>query len=330
MRRRDLLALFACGAVQPPLAAFAQQAEQVRQIGVLIGLSESDPEAPSRVAAFQQGLEALGWIDRRNIQITYRWAPDEQRIRSSAQELVALRPDLIVAGSSLVASALLRETRTTPIVFVTASDPVGDGFVASLARPAGNATGFTNSTATMGGKWLEMIRETAPDVTRVGVMFNPETAPAGGAYFLQAIEGVAVSVGLRALATPVREPAQIESALRDIVREPGGSFIVMPDHFTTNHRSVIIAQAAQHRLPAVYPFRYFATEGGLMSYGADLVDLYRRTGTYVDHILRGVKPGELPVQAPAKFDLVINLKVARQLGLTISRILLVRADEVIE
>jgi putative ABC transport system substrate-binding protein len=330
MRRRDFLSLLACGAVFPPLAAFAQQSEQLRQVAVLIGLSESDPEAPSRVQAFQQGLEALGWVDRRNIQVTYRLAAEEQQLRSAAQELVALRPDVLVAGSSIIVSALLRETRTIPIVFATASDPVGDGFVASLARPGGNATGFTNSNATMGGKWLELIREVSPAVSRAAILFNRETAPAGGVYFLQAIEGAAASVGLPMVPTQVREPGQLEGAFREIAREPGGSLIVLPDHFTTVNRSQIIAQAAQHRLPAVYPLRYFATEGGLMAYGPDLVDLYRRTGSYVDRILRGARPGELPVQAPAKFDLVINLRAARQSGLMISRILLARADEVIE
>jgi putative ABC transport system substrate-binding protein len=320
----------ACGAVYSPFAAFAQQVEQPRQIGVLIGLAENDPEAPFRVAAFQQGLEPLGWVDRRNIQVTFRFAAEEQQLRAAAQELVALRPDVLVAGSSIVVAALLRETRTIPIVFATASDPVGDGFVASLARPGGNATGFTNSNASMGGKWLELIREVSPGVTRAAILFNRETAPAGGVYFLEAIEGAAASVGLRTVPTSVREPGQIESALRDVAREPGGSLIVVPDHFTTVHRRQIIAQAAHHRLPAIYPFRYFATEGGLMAYGPDLVDLYRRTGSYVDRILRGVKPGELPVQAPAKFDLVINLKAARQSGLTVSRMILARADEVIE
>jgi putative ABC transport system substrate-binding protein len=330
MRRRHFLTVLAGGAVHSPVAAFAQQIEQIRHVGVLIGLMESDPQAQDRVAAFQQGLDGLGWVERRNIQITYHWATEDQRIRSSAKELVGLRPDVIVASSSAIASALLRETRTMPIVFVTASDPIGDGFVTTLARPGGNATGFTNSIASMGGKWLELIKEVAPGVTWVAIMFNRDTAPTGGAYFLEGIDAAAASVGLRPLATPVREPTQIESVFRDIAREPGGSLIVMPDHFTTVHRSLIIAQATRYRLPAVYPFRYFATEGGLMSYGADLNDLYRRTATYVDRILRGTKPAELPVQAPAKFDLVINLRAARELGLTVSRILRARADEVIE
>src|SRR5262245_34475642 len=209
MRRRDLLALFAYGVAHWPAVAVAQNVEPVRQIAVLIALSQSDPDTVPRVAAFQQTLESLGWVDGRNVQIHYRWSSQEDRMRSLAQELVALRPDVIIASSSIVVSVLLRETRTIPIVVVTASDPVGDGFVASLARPGGNVTGFTNSNASMGGKWLELIREVAPQVKRVAVMYNRQTAPAGGTYFLEAIEGAAASVGVRTLPTPVREPSQI-------------------------------------------------------------------------------------------------------------------------
>jgi putative ABC transport system substrate-binding protein len=322
--------MLACGAVQSPIAAFTQQSEQPRLIGVLIGIAEGDPSAPRRVEAFQAGLEELGWIERRNIRIVYRWGTGRDQLQALARELVALKADLIVAGSSVVVAAILRETRTMPIIFVTASDPIGDGFVASLAQPGGSATGFTNSLATVGGKWVELLKEIAPGVTRVAIMYNRDTAPTGGLYFLQPIEAAAASFGVRPFATPVPDPAQIASVLTEFAREPGGSLIVMPDTFTTNHRKAIIAQASRHRLPAIYPFRYFATDGGLMSYGADLIDLYRRTPTYVDRVLRGAKPADLPVQAPAKFELVINLKVAKELGLTAPRILLARADEVIE
>ena len=334
MRRRDLLAVFlalaACGAIHPPIAACAQQPDQARLIGVLIGLAEHDPSASRRVEVFQAGLEDLGWSERRNIRIAYRWATERDRLQAFAKELVALKPEVIVASSTVVVAALLRETRTIPIVFVTASDPIGDGFVTSLARPGRNTTGFTNSMATVGEKWVELLKEFAPALTRVAVMFNRETAAAGGMYFLQPIEAAAKSSGMQSFAMPVPDLAGIESALSGFAREPGGSLIVMPDHFTTVHREAIIAQASRHRVPAIYPFRYFATEGGLMAYGADLMDLYRRASAYVDRILRGAKPADLPVQSPAKFELVINLKVANELGLIIPRIMLARADEVIE
>jgi putative tryptophan/tyrosine transport system substrate-binding protein len=330
MRRRDFIALLACSAIQSPPSLFAQQSEQVRLIGVLIGIAKTDSDAPLRVKSFQAGLEELGWSERRNVRIVYRWVAEQDRLEESARELVTLKPDVIVASSSAVVSAILRITRTIPVVFVTASDPVGDGFVASLARPAGNATGFTNSLDTVGGKWVELLKEMAPSLTRVSVMFNRDTAPGGGRYFLQPIETAAASIGLRAVATPVVDPRQISGVLTEFARRPGGGLIVMPDNFTTVHRRAIIAHASQHRLPAIYPFRYFATEGGLMSYGADLIDLYRRTPAYVDRILRGAKPADLPVQAPTKFELIVNLKTAKELGLTAPRILLARADEVIE
>jgi putative ABC transport system substrate-binding protein len=330
MRRRDFLGLFTCGAVYAPIAAFSQQAAQLRVIGVLIAIAESDPEASRRIAAFQAGLDELGWRERRNVRIVYRLGSERDQLQRAARELVALRPDVIVASSSTVTSVILRETRTIPVVFVTASDPIGDGFVASLARPAGNATGFTHSLATVGGKWLELLKEISPGVSRVAVLFNRDTAPTGGAYFLQPIMAAAPSFGMRPFATPVHDTPQIESVLADFAREPGGSLIVMPDPFTTVNREVIIAQASRHSLTAIYPFRHFVTAGGLMSYGADLIDLYRRTPTYVDRILRGTNPADLPVQAPAKFELVVNLKAAKLLGLTAPRILLARADEVIE
>ena len=330
MRRREVLALLA-GALGPwPLAAIAQPIERTRVIGVLIRLAESDPHNPARIAAFEQGLRELGWVEGRNIRIHYRFAFDTDRLQALAKELVALQPDVIVASTGFVVLALLRETRTTPIVFVTISDPVGDGFVASLARPGGNVTGFASNLSSMGGKWLELLKEIAPGVGRVAIMFNPDTASARGSFYLAPLEAAAASFAVQPFMMPVRRPAEIEAALAALGREPGGGLIVMPDVFNSVHRGLIVAQAARSRVPAIYPFRYFATDGGLMSYGADLLDLYRRVPTYVDRIFNGVNPADLPVQQPAKFELVINLKIAHELGLNVPRIMIARADEVIE
>ncbi len=330
MRRREVLALLASVLAYWPLRAIAQTAERVRIIGVLFGLAENDPEIPGRVAAFEQGLRDLGWTEGRNIQIHYRFATETDRLQASAKELVLLPADVIVASSSPVVVALLRETRTMPIVFVSAADPIGDGFVASLARPGGNATGFTNNVASMGGKWVELLKEIAPGVERVAVMFNPATAPNGGSYFLQPVEAAAASIAVKSRGMPVHSAVEIAPALAAFGSAPGGGLIVMPDNFTTVHRGLIVAQAAQHKVPAIYPFRQFAIDGGLMSYGADLLDLYRRTPAYVDRILKGAKPTDLPVLAPAMFDFVINLKAAKALGLTVSRFMIARANEVVE
>jgi putative ABC transport system substrate-binding protein len=310
--------------------AIAQQSERVRVIGVLVGVAEDDSEIPHRIAGFQQGLRELGWTEGRNIRIHYRWAAEIDRMQTFAQELSALQPDVLVASSTAVVRALLRETRTTPIVFVAAADPVGDGFVASLARPGGSTTGFTNSQSSMGGKWVELLKEIARNITRVAVMFNPDAAPSGGSYFLSPLQTAAASLAVRPLATPVRNPAEIESALAALGREPGAGVVVMPDNFTSAHRELIVALAARYRVPAIYPFRYFATDRGLMSYGVDLIDLYRRIPSYIDRVLKGAKPSDLPVQAPAPAQLVINLTVAKSLDLTVPRILLARADKVIE
>jgi len=330
MKRRQFLTLVTGMAVFQPVLALAQPSERVRSIGVLIGIAENDPDAPHRVIALRQGLQELGWIEGQNIRIVYRWTAEPDLIGVFAKELVAQQPDVLIASSSLVVAALLQETRTAPVVFVTAADPVGDGFVASLARPGGNATGFTNNLASMGGKWLELLKEIAPGVTRVAVMFNRRTAPGSGTYFLAPIEAAANLVAVRSLASPVSDPAQIESAFASLATEPGGGLIVMPDNFTTTERKLIIAKASQYQIPGIYPSRYFAAEGGLMSYGADLIDSYQRTASYIDRILKGAQPAELPVQSPAKVELIINLKTARKLGLPENRLLLARADEVIE
>jgi putative ABC transport system substrate-binding protein len=330
MRRRDVLAVLAGVGLHGPIAAFAQQAERIRVIGVLAGLAQGDPSHPPRIAAFEQGLRALGWSEGRNLRIHYRFAAGADTLPALAREMVELQPDVIVAGSGFVAQALLRETRTLPIVFVTAADPVGDGYAASLARPGGNATGFSNNLATMGGKWLELLKEIAPGIGRVGILFNPATAPASGAYFMPTLQAAAASLTMQTFAAQVGSPAEIEATLAGFGSGRRTGLVVMPDNFTSLHRKTIVAQAARNRLPAVYPFRYFATEGGLISYGADLLDLYRRVPSYVDRILRGAKPAELPVQTPTKIDLVVNLKTARDLGLTVPRIMMARADEVIE
>ena len=330
MKRRTALGLIAGAFLFWQPAPSAQIADKVKVVGVLIALSESDPDIPQRVTAFEAGLRDLGWIPERNIHIRYRFAADTHQLARVANELVASAPDMIVASSGIAASALLRETRTIPIVFVTTSDPVGDRFVTSLARPGGNATGFTNSLSSMGGKWVELLKQVAPAMTRVGIIFNPETAPTKGSYFLPPFEAAAKSAAVTPLTISVRARDDIDPALAAFGREPGSGLIVMPDNFSSLHRKLIIAQATKQRMPAIYPFRYFAVDGGLMSYGADLIDLYRRSALYVDRILKGAKVADLPVQAPIKFDLVINLKAAKALGLTLSRNMLARADEVIE
>ena len=330
MRRREILALFAGALACRPSAAGAETAERNRTVGVLIGLTENDPETPLRIATFERGLRDLGWIDGRNLRVHYRFAADADRLQASARELLAFQPAIIVASSSFVVFELLRVTQTTPIVFVTAADPIADGFVSSLARPGRNATGFTNNYSSIGGKWLELLMEIAPNIKRVAVMFNPASATGSRAYFFPAFESAARSIAVTPVTMPVHSPTEIESALATLGRAPGGGLIVMPDNFTTVHRGQIVAEAARQRVPAIYPLRYFVTDGGLMSYGVDLLDLYRRVATYVDRILKGASPADIPVQAPGKVELLINLKAARDLGLTVPRIMLARANEVIE
>jgi putative ABC transport system substrate-binding protein len=329
MTRRRFMALLGISAVNWPVKARAQQPGGMRTVGVLIGLAENDPLVSPRVATLRQGLAELGWIEGRNLRVHYIWGAESEQLRQLARELIARQPDVIVAGNSAVVNALLQETRTVPIVFVTASDPVGAGFVASLAAPSGNATGFTNNLSSLGGKWLELLKEIAPATMNVGVMFSPETAPTGGAYFLPPLNAAASSLGIQLHVFPVRVAADIEDGFAQFAGLQGGGLVVMPDVFAAVHR-LIISLAAQHRLPAMYPFRYFATEGGLMSYGADLLELYRRTPPYLDRILKGARPGELPVLAPNKIELILNLRVSKALGLSIPRITLARADEVIE
>ena len=331
VKRRQFLTLLGGAAAAFPLGARAQQPAQIRRVGMLIGYAENDPETQARLAAFRQAFEQLGWKEGRSVRIDYRFAPaspDEARL--FAKELVALHPDVLVGNSTPAAAALLRETRSIPIVFVGVSDPVGSHFVASIPQPGGSITGFTNFEPSLIGKWLQILKEVAPSVTRVAVMFNPKTAPDEGAFFLNPFEPIARPLAVEPIVSRVTDANDIESAVTALAHKPGGSLIIMPDAFNTVHRQLIILLAARHSLPAIYPYRYQAVEGGLLSYGVDTVDLMRRAAPYVDRILKGEKPADLPVQAPVKFELVINLRAARVIGLTVPPAVIARADEVIE
>jgi len=328
VRRRDFITLLG-GAAAWPLAASAQQAGRMRRVGVLTAFAENDPDAQAYMTAFRQALEKLGWAAGRNLRIDYRWGSAEpERIRTYAIELVGLKPDVILAVTAQALQPLQQVTSSIPIVFTQMGDPIGSGFVTSMAHPGGNITGFTPAEFSMQGKRLEMLKEVAPHITRVAVLFNPEQIPQAG--MLRAVEAVAPSVGVQLMAAAVRDAAEIERAIDQFAREPTGGLIVLPSGATIVHRDLIIALAARYRLPAAYQYRQFVTGGGLMSYGNDLADQYRQAASYVDRILRGEKPGDLPVQQPTKFELIINLKTAKALGLTIPPSLLALADEVIE
>jgi putative ABC transport system substrate-binding protein len=324
MQRREFITLIGGAAVAWPQAAHAQ-AERVRRIGVLMALDANDPEGQSEVRAFKQGLQELGWIEGRNLQVGYNWAGGEpNRIQASAKELVGLQCEVIVARSTPAVAALLKETRTIPIVFSYVVDPVGSGFVQSFARPGGNVTGFQTYEFTIVGKWLDLLMEVAPSVQRIAYIYNPATAPPG---FLHTLETLAPSIPVPLVAAPVHNSAEIEAAIARLAREPDGGLMVMPDIFNDTNHAQISALTAQHRLPAIYVHRF---DDALITYGPDLPDLFRRAASYVDRILRGEKPGDLPVQAPTKYELFINLKAAKALGLTVPPALLISADEVIE
>jgi putative ABC transport system substrate-binding protein len=329
MQRRNFLGVLG-GAAAWPMVARAQQADRVRQIGVLMAATADDPDFQARFAAFQQGLQQLGWSDGRNVHIDTRWAttkPDD--IRRHAAELAALAPDVILAGSGTSTVApLLQATRTVPIVFAVVIDPVGAGFVDSLARPGGNATGFTLFEYGISGKWLELLKEIAPAVTRAAVLRDPTIASGIGQF--AAVQAVAPSLGVELSAVDVRDAGEIERAVTAFARSSNGGLIVTASALASHHRDLIIALAARLRLPAVYSYRFFVTVGGLISYGPDFVDQYRQAVGYVDRILKGEKPADLPVQAPTKYELVINLKTAKALGLTVPPTLLASADKVIE
>jgi putative ABC transport system substrate-binding protein len=329
VNRRAFIALIGTTAAWP-LAARAQQAERVRRLGVLMITAEDDTESKARIGAFLQGLQELGWSDGRNVRIDIRWgAADAERMRKHAAELVALAPDVILAaGGTPTVSALQQITRTVPIVFVGVADPVGGGFVASLASPGGNTTGFTVYEYAISGKWLELLKEVAPRIQRAAILRDSATIAGGGQF--GAIQSVAPSLGVEVSPVNVHDVHEIERAVTAFARSPNGGIIVTGSPLTTFHRDLIVTLVARKRLPAVYPYRFFVTGGGLISYGPDPTNQYRQAASYVDRILKGEKPADLPVQAPTKYELVINLKTARALGLEVPPALLARADEVIE
>jgi putative ABC transport system substrate-binding protein len=328
IRRREFITLLG-GAAAWPLAAHAQQGDRVRRIGVLLPWDENDPLAKASISAFIHALAGLGWTDGRNVRIDLRWeGGDINRARALAQELVGLQPDIILTGGSTVTVALQRETRTIPVVFAGGIDPVARGIVPRLNQPGGNITGFALLEATLGGKWLELLSEIAPGLKRAAFMFNPDTALASA--YMPSLETAARSLKVASIIAPVHSDAEIETAIIALGREPGGGLVVVPDGFIAAHRVPIISAAARNKVPAVFWLSDFAREGGLLSYGPDLVDILRRAASYVDRILRGEKPGDLPVQFPTKFEMVVNRKTATALGLAIPPSILLRADEVIE
>jgi len=328
VKRRDFIALIGGAAAVWPLAARAQETERTRRIGVLTADAENDPEVKTRLAAFQQGLERLGWSEGRTVRIDYRFgANNPDHYQSLAKELVRLQPDVLFAIATPIAVAFQRETRTIPIVFVSVSDPVGSGLVASLARPGGNLTGWLLYEEGITGKWLAMLKEIAPGLSRAALIAHPRRTPYD--YFVRSAKSVAPSLAIELVPSPIENAADIERVIVSFAREPNGGLVVLPG--TPNeHRDLVVAIAARHRLPTVYSFRSFVVAGGLMSYGTDLIDHARQAASYVDRILRGAKAADLPVQAPTKYETVLNLKTAKALGLEVPQSLLVRADEVIE
>ena len=331
MRRREFITLIGGAAAAWPSAARAQQPDRLRRIGVLASLAGDDPEMMARLAGFRQGLEKRGWSEGRNVSIDTRFAPDSSadRLQVLARELIGLQPDVIFAQSTPVVAALQRETQTIPIVFVNIADPIGSGFVASLPRPGGNITGVMLYEASVTGKWLAMLKEIAPRLERAAFVTNPKTAPFYN-YYLRAAESLSPPLGIKVVPSLVKSIADIERTIEAFARAPNGGLLLPPDTGTNVHRDLIIALAARYSLPAVYSSRLFVAAGGLMSYGVNSVDPFRQTAAYVDRILRGDKPADLPVQAATKFETIINLKTAKALGLTVPPGLLVAADEVIE
>jgi putative tryptophan/tyrosine transport system substrate-binding protein len=333
IRRRELIGVLGGAAVAPsllwPLAARAQQAGGIRRVGVLMGFAENDEVWQTYLASLKQRLQELGWIEGRNLRIYYRFAGDDtERTRIAAEELVALAPNLIFVSTNPVVSAVMQATRSIPIVFTWVSDSVGSGFVANLAHPGGNVTGFHNFEPEFGGKWLEVLKEVVPDLRRAAVLYVPEIS--ANVALLRAVEAASTALGMTVVPAAVREAADVERVLAAFAREPNGGFIVTPSPLTGTRRDVIIEVAARLRLPAIYSFGFYSASGGLLSYGIDQLELVRGAASYVDRILRGESPRELPVQLPTKFRLVINLRTAKALGLTIPEGFLLRADEVIE
>jgi putative ABC transport system substrate-binding protein len=328
MRRRQFIAGLGSAAAWPVVAR-AQQPERVRRIGVLMALEENDPEEKRRFSAFTQALADLGWTDGSNVRMDLRWGrSDISRIRAIAQELVGLQPDIILTDGATATVAVQRETRTIPIVFGTTGDPISSSIVPRLDRPSGNITGFGGLEPSLGGKWLELLSEIAPGLKRAVIMFNPDAALVS--TYVPSFEKAAQSLKVTSIRAPVHSEVEIEAAIVALGREPGGGLVFLPDAFTFAHRAPIIAAAAQNNVPAVYSLSAYVRDGGLLSYGFNLVDIIRRAASYVDRILRGEKPGDLPVQFPSKFEMVVNLKTAKALGLTVPQSILLRADEVIE
>jgi putative ABC transport system substrate-binding protein len=329
IRRRELIVVLG-GAAAWPLAARAQTPEAARHIGVLMGLAEDDPDTKARLSGLRQGLEKLGWVEGRNVRIDYRFAPAGARAQALAKELVALQPDVILSNASPATGALQRETSMIPIVFTAVSDPLGSGFIASLARPGGNVTGFLLFEASITGKWVAILKEVAPDLARVALVVNPTTA-FYYEFYLRAAQAAASSLGIELVLVAIDSaPANIEQAIATFAHLPNGGLVLPPDTNTNLHRDLIIRLAARHRLPAVYSDRFYVTAGGLLCYSTDRVDQFRQAASYIDRILRGAKPADLPVQVPTKYETVINLKTAKALGLQVPDRLLVAADEVIE
>jgi putative ABC transport system substrate-binding protein len=328
MKRRHFIAGLGSAAAWPVVAG-AQQGDRVRRVGLLMPYDENDPEPKRRVSAFTKALADLGWTNGRNVRMDLRWAGgDINRIRAFAQELVRLQPDIILANSTPPTVALQRETRTIPIVFANVSDPVASGIVSRLDRPSGNITGFADMEGSMAGKWLELLSEIAPGLKRAAIMFNPDTAPV--VTYVPSFETAARSLKVVPIMALVHSDLEMETAIIALGREPGGGLVLMPDAFLLPHRAPIILAAARNNLPAVYSQSAYAKDGGLLTYGVDRVDTWRRAASYVDRILRGAKPAELPIQLPTKFEMAVNLKTAKALGLTVPQSILLRADEVIE
>jgi putative ABC transport system substrate-binding protein len=329
MKRREFIALIGGAASAWPLAAHGQQGESVRRVGVLMGPGESDPEAQSEITMFRRALQDRGWIGGHNVRIAYRWADgDVNRMRTFAREVITLQPDAILAVTTPVAAALLNETRTVPIVFVRVADPLP--FVGNLAKPTGNVTGFSNFEPSLAGKWVQLLKEIAPAIVQVTLMFNPATTPNSGLDFVRFAEAAAPAAGVKVNAARVKDAADIERVIATVAHEGNGGLVNLPDVFLVVHRKLTIELTARYRVPALYQYRYFASTGGLISYGTDVLDQYIRAADYIDRLLKGAKLSDLPVQNPTKYELVVNLKTAKALGLAVPPAMLARADEVIE
>jgi putative tryptophan/tyrosine transport system substrate-binding protein len=335
MKRREFIKAAAGSVAVWPLAASAQQGDRLRRLAVLMSVEESDPEAKAQLSGFTQALAQLGWTEGRNLRMEVRWggSSDVDRARSLAKELVALKPDVILSQGTPVTAAFKRETQTIPIVFVVVTDPIGDGFVAGLPHPGGNITGFLTSESGITAKMLELLSEIAPGLKRIAILFNPDTAPGGGAYYLRDFEAAAQSSKVESVVARARSDAEIESAVTALGENPGAGLVVMPDFFVRIHVQPIILLAARNKVPTIYPWKFVVSrdrDGGLLSYGPDLKDIVRRGAVYVDQVLRGAKPADLPVQVPVKFEMAVNTITAKALGLAVPTSMLLRADEVIE